>query len=206
MTGWMLGPGSTLVVVAAAGAAIAGEFCAVTGFEGTDASVERAGTTAELALGPLAATDGTIRTGQGTRLQVTCDGGTVVTIGPESQVNLSELMAEAEDRPSVVVRLLEGIAGFVSPEPARTAFAVETPVAVAAVRTTEWLVEHDGATDASAVFVRRGEVAVSNVAGSFVLQPGEGITIGRDAVVRPVARWGQPRIAQSTGALGFAWD
>ncbi|HET7410118.1 MAG TPA: hypothetical protein VFJ13_07940, partial [Paracoccaceae bacterium] len=84
-------------------------------------------------------------------------------------------------------------------------FEVHTPVAVAAVRSTEWLVEHvPGA--ASSVFVRSGRVAVSNAEAAFVLGPGEGISLDRDSVLRPVARWGRARIEQTTGALGFGWD
>jgi hypothetical protein len=177
----------------------------VTGLEGGAASILRAGMREVLSPGALAGTDGTIQTGPGTRLQVTCDDGTIVTVGPDSRVDLSDLLADSGGEPSVIVQLLEGIAGFVAPEPAGAGFEVHTPVAVAAVRSTEWLVEH-GPDAGTSVFVRSGSVAVSNAAETFVLQPGEGITLARDSVLRPLARWGRERIDRSNGALGFGWD
>ena len=188
----------------AAGGAAAAPFCAVTGLEGEAALVAAGGARVALTTRPLAPTDGAIETGAAARVRVTCDDGTIVTVGPDSRVDLGDLLASAADDPSLVVRLLEGIAGFVRPETAVARFEVETPAAVAAVRSTEWLVEHDDG--ASAVFVRLGQVAVSNATDTFLLETGEGITLTRTEVVRPVARWGQPRIDQSTGALGFAWD
>lgn len=192
--------------LAAASGAVAAQICAVTGLEGGSARIERGGTWVALSPGPLAGTDARIETGPETRLQVTCEDTTVITVGPDSRVDLADLLAAAAEKPSIVVQLLEGIAGFVSPEPARADFQVQTPVAVAAVRSTEWFVEHEPAQAHSSVFVRRGRVAVSNGAETFTLEPGEGITVGAGTVVTPVARWGQPRIDRATGSLGFAWD
>lgn len=199
--------GAVLAVWVFAGpaGAVAAGLCAVTAIEGGAARVQRGGALVELALGPLAGTDGRIETGADTRLQVTCDDGNVVTVGPDSRIDLHDLLAVAQEDASIIVQLLEGIAGFVGPERARTGLEVQTPVAVAAVRSTEWLVEHAAETGSS-VFVRSGRVAVSNAVASFVLEPGEGITLDRDTVIRPVARWGPPRIEQVTGALGFGWD
>lgn len=194
-----------IFVAALATTASAAPLCAVTGLEGGAASIFRAGMGEALSPGVLAGTDGMIETGPGTRLQVTCDDGMIVTVGPESRVDLSDLLADTGGEPSVIVQLLEGIAGFVAPEPAGTGFEVHTPVAVAAVRSTEWLVEH-GQDAGTSVFVRSGSVAVSNAVDTFVLQPGEGITLGRDRVLRPLARWGRERIDRSNGALGFGWD
>ena len=196
---------ATWLVIAATGADAA-MFCAVTGLEGGAAQAERRGASARLSHGALASADSVIETGPGTRLQVTCEDGTVVNVGPGSRVDLADLLAGAADEPSVIVRLLEGIAGFVAPERGGAGLEVHTPVAVAAVRSTEWLVEHAAETGASSVFVRSGRVAVSNATATFELGPGEGITLDRDSVIRPVARWGRARIEQSTGALGFGWD
>jgi hypothetical protein len=194
------------IFVAALGAtASAAPFCAVTGLEGGTASVLRAEMREALSPGVLAGTDGAIETGPGTRLQVTCDDGTIVTVGPDSRVDLSDLLSDSGQEPSVIVQLLEGIAGFVASEPEGADFEVHTPVAVAAVRSTEWLVEHAQEAGTS-VFVRSGSVAVSNAVETFVLQPGEGITVARDSVLRPLARWGRERIDRSNGALGFGWD
>ena len=179
--------------------------CAVTALEGTNARVEQGGSLQPISAGPLPAVATRIETGPATRLEVTCGGGFVVTIGPESRADLGEL-ARPDAEPGIVMGLLEGILGIVVPDRTEGTVAVRTPAAIAAVRSTAWLVEHDPAAEATAVFVHEGRVTVSNREIAVVLRDGEGITLTSDTVVRPVANWGQPRIEQSTGALGLGWD
>jgi ferric-dicitrate binding protein FerR (iron transport regulator) len=179
--------------------------CAITALEGPPARVEQGGSWQEVSAGalPLAATR--IETGPATRLEVSCAGGFVVTIGPESVAELGDLL-RPDAEPGIVMTLLDGILGIVTPDRTEGPVAVRTPAAIAAVRSTAWLVEHDPAAGASAVFVREGRVTVSNREIAIVLRDGEGITLTSDTVVRPVANWGAPRIAQATGALGLGWD
>lgn len=179
----------------------AAEDCAVTGLEGKGARVQRNGTWEELGTGPLAGADRVVETGPATRLEVSCDGGIVVTIGPDSHVDLGEFRTGPAS--SVFMQLVVGIMGIVAPPRAKGLLAVQTPVAIASVRSTEWLIEHDGTT---AVFVRVGQVAVANATVEFLLGPGEGITLGRHEVIKPVGAWGAGRIREVNQVLGFGWD
>jgi ferric-dicitrate binding protein FerR (iron transport regulator) len=179
--------------------------CAVTALEGGNARVEQGGAWREASGGALPAAATRIETGPETRLEVTCAGGFVVTIGPESMADLGDLL-RPDAEPGIVMALLQGILGIVAPDRTEGPVAVRTPAAIAAVRSTAWLVEHDLEARATAVFVREGRVTVSNREIAIVLRDGEGITLTADTVVRPVASWGQPRIEQSTGALGLGWD
>jgi hypothetical protein len=179
--------------------------CSVSALEGAQARVELGGAWQQVSSGALPDAASRIETGPGTRLEVTCEGGFVVTIGPDSLADLGDLV-RPDAEPGIVMTLLAGILGIVTPDRTEGPVAVRTPAAIAAVRSTAWLVEHDPATQASAVFVREGRVTVSNREIALVLREGEGITLTSDAVVRPVAAWGQPRIDRSTGALGLGWD
>jgi ferric-dicitrate binding protein FerR (iron transport regulator) len=179
--------------------------CAVTALEGDNMRVEEGGSWQGIAAGPLPAAATRIETGPTTRLEVSCADGFVVTIGPDSLADLGDLL-RPDAEPGIVMTLLEGILGIVTPDRVEPPVEVRTPAAIAAVRSTAWLVEHDPATEATAVFVRQGRVTVSNREIALVLREGEGITLTSDAVVRPVAAWGQPRIDRSTGALGLGWD
>jgi hypothetical protein len=183
--------------------------CAVTALEGGNARVEQGGAWRQASGGALPAAATRIETGPETRLEVSCAGGFVVTIGPESMADLADLL-RPDAEPGIVMTLLQGILGIVAPDrtPERTEgpVAVRTPAAIAAVRSTAWLVEHDPEAGATAVFVREGRVTVSNREIAVVLRDGEGITLTADTVVRDVASWGRPRIEQSTGALGLGWD
>ena len=191
----------------AGGPAIGQDFraCRVTAIEGGAARVEQAGAWHAVSAGALAPASTRVETGPGTRLEVTCDGGLVVTIGPDSLADLGDI-ARPDAEPGILMWLLDGILGVVAPDRTDGPVAVRTPAAIAAVRSTAWLVEHDAEAEATAVFVREGRVTVSNREIALVLREGEGITLTDDTVVRPVANWGPPRIAQSTAALGLGWD
>ena len=54
---------------------------------------------------------------------------------------------------------MPGIAGFVAPQRSWNKFEVATEVAIASVRSTEWLVESD-LEGTTAIFTRRGHVDV----------------------------------------------
>ena len=195
------------LAVGAAGPAFgqAARDCAVTALEGQNARVELGGSWQQVAAGALPPAAGRIETGPATRLEVTCAGGFVVTVGPDSLADLGDL-ARPDAEPGIAMSLLRGILGIVTPDRTDGPVAVRTPAAIAAVRSTAWLVEHDQATQASAVFVREGRVTVSNREIAVILRQGEGITLTSDTVVRPLGAWGPPRIEQSTSALGLGWD
>ena len=186
-----------------ASAALAQEprFCSVEAIEGDEALGWAGGEWEPLREGQAVAFEAKISTGPVTRVKITCDDGIVVTVGTGTEVNLETLVSPDEN---IVIQLIDGIVGLLAPE-RRGAFDVRTPVAIASVRSTEWLVEHDAA-EGSAVFVRTGRVSVrARAGGRFSLGDGEGISIGPDGVAGEVKTWGAARIQRSTEALGFGW-
>ncbi len=180
--------------------------CEVTGLEGQHARLQLGDGWLPVEPGAMPAQASTVETGAATRLEISCAGGFVVTLGPDSRADLAELVGPPDAEPGIVMLLISGIIGVVTPDRLAEPVEVRTPAVIAAVRSTKWLVEHDPAAGASAVFVRRGRVTVSNREIAVVLDPGEGITLTRNSTVKPVASWGQARIDQSTGALGFGWQ
>lgn len=194
---------AALMALAPQGASAADpRVCSVEAVEGPEARGWSAGEWSPLRAGQAVAFEAKVSTGPRTRVKISCEDGIVVTVGTGSEVNLGTLAAS--DR-SVVLQLIEGIVGLVAPG-GFAAFDVRTPLAIASVRSTEWLVEHDSA-DGSAVFVRDGEVAVRVRAGGwFTLGSGEGISIALDGTPGAVKTWGAARISRSTSALGFDWQ
>lgn len=179
--------------------------CAVTALQGQNARMELGGAWQQIQTGPLPASVNKVETGAATRLEVSCEDGFIVTVGPDSEADLGALVAPPVSASGLVIALLEGIIGIVTPERTEGPVEVRTPAVIAAVRSTAWLVEHDPEVG-SAVFVREGRVTVSNREIAVVLREGEGITLTRDSTLRPPARWGQARIDQSTEALGLGWE
>lgn len=176
--------------------------------EGVSAPAEIwiAGAWRPLARGPLPAEALILRTGPRAHVLVTCTDGVRVTLGERSEFSLGTLTesAHSPDR-SIVMRLVGGIVG-VAAKGAWPKFEVQAPLAIAAVRSTEWLVMHDE-TAGSAVFVREGAVRVRPLApgAPVTLSAGEGVDIARGAGMGPVRRWPEARVAAAAARLGPSW-
>ena len=175
--------------------------CEVFRMEGDNARHWQEGVWRPLRPGPLGAGEPKIVTGPSTRVEITCTDGSVLTIGPETEINLETLLAEGAPR-NVVIQLIEGLIGMVAPQTKR-GVELRSPLAVASVRSTQWLMQH-GVTG-TAVFVRAGRVTVTWFDGTARLDPGEGIDIAPPATAEGVKRWGQARVDGVTTALGFGW-
>lgn len=136
------------------------------------------------------------------RATITCDTGLTITIGGDTVIILDRIMTP--NRRGAGLRLLEGIAGFLLPQPRSGGFEVRTPSAVAAVRSTEWAIEVD--QRATAAFVRDGAVTVTGSDGSVLLSPGEGVDVDATGQVGSVVEWGAGRIAGFNERLGPDWQ
>lgn len=153
----------------------------------------------------------TLETGSNSRVVLLCDDSTSITIGPDTEIALPFLIGNAGPQRNVLLRLLQGIVGIVAPKQNWRHFKVETSLAIASVRSTDWLVESDSVSG-TAVFVTAGSVDVLASQQSFLLEPGEGITLkpaaatGVEPEIPEVKRWGEARIAKSRIALGFDWE
>ncbi len=194
-----------LASVALPGAAAASDrHCEVDGTEGQRNRVWQDGAWNDLVTGIPVSAEATIVTGPEGRVNVTCDDGIVVTIGPDSEVKLEQIAGRSGPGHSAIIQLIDGIIGIVAPSRTWKLFEVRTPLAIASVRSTEWLVEHR-ADPGTAVFVREGLVDVASGREVYRLAKGDGVTIAGTATAAVVKQWSAERIAASGSALGFGW-
>ena len=153
----------------------------------------------------------TVETGPDSRVVLLCDDTTTITVGPDTKIVIDDLVGQAGPEHNILLRLLQGIVGIVAPNRTWNRFEVETSVAIASVRSTEWLVESQTGSG-TAVFVAKGMVDVFATDRAYVMAAGEGVTLEEAAtnelntVVPEVKRWGEKRITQSRSALGFDWE
>jgi ferric-dicitrate binding protein FerR (iron transport regulator) len=158
------------------------------------ATATRAGATIDLHQGAAVEVGDALRTHAGARLLVTLVDGSTLALGELSQLVLTTADAQPQGGAGLVFDLLDGIVRAVLGPARPDVFAVRGRVAVAAARSTDFIVETTARqTD---VFVAAGEVAVSEVygPGEAVLAAGDGIDVVRGEPLRPVVRWGQRRI------------
>ena len=107
-----------------------------------------------------------LRTGSSGRIDVACSDGTRVTLGPDTEINLGSLVGEQDQNGSIGMSLHRGIARFLAPVRTWGTFNVFGPVAVASVRSTEWIMETP--KQGTNVFVLDGVVAVQGKRGDNV--------------------------------------
>jgi len=180
--------------------------CAVAQVEGENGRIWHDDASRPLAVGALPANGVvTIETGAATRAQIACDDGVVLTVGAESEIDLEKLLGEAGANENVLLRLLQGVVGAVAPQRNWSRFDIETPFAIASVRSTEWLVGHASA-EGSFAFVRKGAVTVEPRAGAapVALESGEGVDVTPAGVVGPRA-WPSARIEEIGARIGYGW-
>lgn len=144
----------------------------------------------------------TLRTEAASRVRMTCPDGLAVVIGPQSAIAVAGFLEGASSRP-FGVRLMNGIAGFLFDRTGGDGIQVNTPSAVAAVRSTEWAMRVENA--ASAVFSRDGTVFVFAEGGTARLRTGDGVDVSAAGEVGPVVRWGRARIDLFADLLGPRW-
>jgi hypothetical protein len=149
----------------------------------------------------LAASD-VLRTGPSGRVNVACSDGTRVTIGPDTEINLGSLVGEQDENGSIGLSLHRGIARFLAPVRTWGTFNVFGPVAVASVRSTEWIMETP--KRGTNVFVLDGVVAVQGKRGDNVhLSPAYGVDVAADGTMAEPKKWGAKRVADVLARLGL---
>ncbi len=178
----------------AAGAAEPPADCAVARLTGT-ATVLREGASLPLRPGTPLRPDDQVVTADGSRLAIACSDGSSFVIGERCSVSLTAFDGAGDGGgASALVDLIEGILRLaLSPQPAWNGLEVRTATAIAAVRSTEWIVE--SAPEGTAVFVVEGAVSVSGRAGGEVLlQPGYGTDVPPGGAPGEPKRWGAARV------------
>lgn len=194
-----------LLVCASATASAAERSCAAAKIDGATAQYRqnddwRALRKAQLPEGPLL-----ISTGPDTRIEVVCSDGIVITIGTSTVADLENLIGDAGPSSNILIRLLEGVIGAVAPRRNWSRFDIHAPLAIASVRSTEWLVSHDQ-VDGSAVFVREGKVVVAMLPDNrrITLDADDGVDVAKTGGAKPKI-WPRHRTARIGDRLGFGW-
>lgn len=156
------------------------------------------------AVGDEIKVEDTIRSGPGSRAEVTFSDGSVLTIGPDSEVAVAFFAPEPSES-TALLDLVSGIARMtVNKATSWGRFEVRTTTAVASVRGTDYLVE--AIPGKSAIFVNEGRVAVSSRAGSgtVILRQGQGVDVPAERGPLTVKTWGEKRRNEALARVTFS--
>ncbi len=149
----------------------------------------------------LAAKD-QIRTGGDGRVEIACSDQTTVTLGADTELNLGSLVGEQGEDTSIAMSLHRGIARFLAPIRTWGTFSVFGPVAVASVRSTEWVMETP--KRGTNVLVLKGRVEVRGKrADGFVIGASYGIDVAADGTMGEPKQWGAARVEKTLKRLAF---
>ena len=133
-------------------------------------------------------------TGAQSRIRIEMSDQSVLAIGADSDVALSEQVLDGDGNPlSTLVSVVYGIVRATVRRlgPSRT-FDIETQTAIASARSTQWSVE--SSADRTAVFVVEGVVEVAGrTDGAVLLTPGFGTDVISNAAPTPPAAWSAQR-------------
>ena len=132
------------------------------------------------------------------KVKLTLVDDTVLTLGPESSLRLTEYVySPSSQRQKAVLQAFIGVFSIavqkVLPE---SVFEVHTSNAVAAIRGTEWMVEVK--PEATAVMVLEGQVVVRHtrpdIGGAVVLRAGEGMDMHGNQMPTSPQTWNAVRV------------
>ena len=166
------------------------------------ASLTHDGARSDVQAGATLGASDLVQTGAAGRVEIACSDGTRVTLGPDTQLNLGSLIGEQGEDSSIGMSLHRGIARFLAPVRTWGTFNVFGPVAVASVRSTEWIMETP--KQGTNVFVRDGVVQVQSKRGRTVLLPAaNGVDVAPDGTMAEPKKWGAKRVADVLARLGL---
>lgn len=166
------------------------------------ASLTHEGTRSKATVGTAVATRDIVRTGSNGRVEIVCSDQIVVTIGAETEVGLGSLVGEQGPNETLAMSLHRGIARFLAPARTWGIFNVHGPVAVASVRSTEWVMETP--KRGTNVLVLDGSVTVRAKTGQgIILGPGHGVDVAADGTMGEAKTWGAERVANTLQRLGL---
>jgi hypothetical protein len=145
---------------------------------------------------PVSAGDRVVTAADG-RVEIAFRDGTVLVIGPASEVIIADYQVDGGGhRLRALLSLLGGILrSTVAEAPEGGKFDVETRVAVASVRSTEWVIEAEN-REHTAVFVVDGVVeVVSKSENTGVrVEAGYGTDVFAGKAPTPPKQWGKKRV------------
>jgi hypothetical protein len=160
-----------------------------------------------LSVGAPVFTNQKVATGEESRLQLTFDDGTDLTLGEHASMVLDSFVYDPGQGSGEMKLALVGafrfVSGQVSKQP-NAQVAVATPIATIGIRGTEFW---GGPIDDQAlgVFLIEGAVSVSNAAGEQVLDdPGEGTNIAAPGEAPgEVTTWPQDKVQRALATVTF---
>ena len=196
---------AALVVLAAGNPAASETIGQVTRTQGQAMAIVK-GDNRTLAVGSIISHDETLKTFADARLEVRLVDGTVLTLGENATLRMSEMVFNQAGQANQLAVFAEGAFRMITGSLSKSAGAnvrVNTPVAVLSVRGTDvWGGPIDGAYG---VFLVDGEVTVRTVGGEVTLNaPGTGTNI-LDASAAPgeVRVWPQDKVDRAVATVSF---
>lgn len=200
---WSLGL-LCLICIGAAGSASAAEIGKVGRLLGAP-TVERGGQTLPLGSGLTIQEGDRIVTGDQARLEIQCKDGTILIVGPQSDVTIGTFAALTGKRGQIgALDLAQGIVRIALAAGARwDRFAVTTRTAIASVRSTVWIV--DAAAETTGVFVIEGRVRVASRSGKgqVDVSAGQGTDVAAGAAPTAPKPWANARVEAVTARTQF---
>lgn len=194
--------GLCLLAGGAAQAQPAMRSCAVAALQG-EAAVERAADRLPVRPGVALAAGDRLASAADSRVQIRCSDGVAIHLGAGTVVDVGDLTGPAAASRNVVLRLIDGIVRVALPTlRSWRSFEVQTPTAVASVRSTDWIVKTDRA-GATEIFVVAGRVLAADRKGTqgAYLEAGDGIDFAADGTMKSSVRWGKPRVERTLAAV-----
>lgn len=175
--------------------------CAVAELAGA-ANLTHAGARSAVQVGTALSAKDKLETGSNGRVDVACSDGTHVTIGADTEIGFGSLIGEQGNDASIGMSLHRGIARFLAPVRTWGTFNVFGPVAVASVRSTEWIM--DTPKRGTNVFVLKGVVEVQSKRGDGVRLPATyGVDVAANGTMAASKKWGAKRVADVLARLGL---
>lgn len=188
-----------LMMLAAGSAAAEERTCRVAEVFGT-ASVIHEGQRAKAEVGMALSAKDTVRTGDSGRIEIVCSDQVVVTLGAATEIGLGSLVGTQGPSETIAMSLHRGIARFLAPIRTWGMFNVFGPVAVASVRSTEWVMETP--KKGTNVLVLDGSVTVRAKAGEgIILGPSHGVDVAADGTMGEPKTWGAERVEKTLKRL-----
>lgn len=200
--GFRLFPMAAGILLLATGTAAAEDrTCQISAVSG-QASLSHEGKRAKTEIGTQVAAKDTLRTGGDGRVEILCSDGVVVTVGAETELGLGSLVGTQGPSETIAMSLHRGIARFLAPVRTWGTFNVFGPVAVASVRSTEWVMETP--KKGTNVLVLDGSVTVRAKSGDgIILGPGHGVDVAADGTMGEPKTWGAERVEKTLKRLGL---
>jgi len=165
----------------------------------------RDGTSAGLKVGDPVHSADQVVTGPDGRVRLQFQNGSILVVGPGSNLTIASYDLQAAQNPGALLRLAQGIMRLmVTTLPAEAGFSVDAPTAIAAVRGTTFIVEASAAN--TAVFVINGAVTVASkqpAVEQVHLHRNQGTDVAAGSAPTPPAVWGQDRVVNVLAQTDF---